>query len=151
MKKDDRSITVSPFYQRLFTGAALWGWLAAQIILLRQFSQRGSYVNGGTWTFQITMWVFPVVFFALSLWFAVKRYAYWRQRFFFSMLLTVAGLSIYDGIMSVEQYFYINYYTRNYPITGQSYWASFGNDWTMMLIGVALFAGALLWLRKRKV
>lgn len=142
----DGSVSVSPFYQRLFVAALLWGWLAGQVMLLRLYLD--SYINHGTWTFQVTMWMYPVVFFALSLWAVAGRYAIWRARLFFAMLLTAAGLSVYNGLMAVEQYFYNNY-TRSHPIMGGSYWSVYGNEWVAMILGIVLFAGALLYVRKR--
>jgi hypothetical protein len=151
VKKGEKGLSISPFYQCLFVVAVAFAWLVESAIILSSFTGHNVYISRGEWIFQSTVWGLPVVFFLLSFWLAAQKLVGLRQRIFFAMLLTVIVASLYDALDIVTQHLYSAYYTANHPITGGSFWAAYGSEWAAMITAVVFFAGSLLLLRKRGV
>jgi len=150
MKSLDKkeTVTLPPFYQQLFVVAVVGGWLVELLVMVHTFTH--TYISAGSWAFQITNWLFPVALFVLSLAYVARTYSGWRRRLFWATLLTVVAMSIYGCVSLLESLWYNNY-SHSHPITGNSDWAVFGNDWIMMGVGLLIYIVLLFWIRREKI
>jgi hypothetical protein len=142
------TVVLTQFYQRLFVLAVLGGWLIEMIDIIHGLM--GAYTSVGTWTFQITSWLFPAALFVLSLAYVAHTYDDWSRRLFSATLLSVVAMSVYQAVSLIEEDWYYHSYTAGHPVNGNSDWASFGNDWIMMGVGLLLYAILLFWIRRKK-
>jgi len=148
MKKQDKSITVSPSYQWLFVVAVLGGWAAETLAVVHQLAT--DYTSHGTWLFQGSTWLFPALIFVASLGFAIKRYGTWLRRMFFGTMLTTMVMAVYGALEWVDTYWYLAY-SRNHPLgENASYWQTFGNQWGLMIAVLTAYVVCLLWAGKGK-
>jgi hypothetical protein len=148
-RSKNKDISLSTFYQKLFIVTVIASWLIEALVILHDFVH--SYANAATWTFQVSTWLYAILFFVLGLAYALPRYTDWLRRTFVGTLLAVIGMGAYNAVNSAESFWYTNYYTKHHPVTGSSYWSSFGNAWTVMIIGLALYLGLLWWIRGKEV
>ncbi|HEY4160848.1 MAG TPA: hypothetical protein VGM08_02180 [Candidatus Saccharimonadales bacterium] len=146
MKKQDKSVAVSPAYQWLFVIAVLGGWAVETLAVAHQLASH--YTSHGTWLFQASTWLFPALIFIASLGFAARRYRTWLRRVFFGTLLIAVVMSVYGALEWVDIYWY-NAYSQNHPLgDNASYWQIFGYQWGLMIAVLAAYIVCLLWADK---
>lgn len=148
-KSDTHLLALSANWQALFITAVVVGWLSMVTSMLWTFI-RSPYIGAGTWTFQVTTWLHPVAFLIVA--FAILgHYRPIMKRVFMACFATVIGMALYGTVAMWEEQAWSNYLTQH-PVAASdtSLWSAFGNEWTMMLIGLAVFAGGL-YLMTRKL
>lgn len=135
-------LALSANWQAMFITAAALGWLSMVAMTLLSYAV-SHYFSFGTWLFQITLWVQPVAF-AVVAFVLLAHYRQVVQRIFMSCLAATIGMALYNTAYLWEVQAWSNYLSLH-PIspTDTSLWSAFGNEWTMMLIALAVFAGGL--------
>ena len=135
-------INLSANWQALFITATVLGWLSMIVSTVFTFGTDG-YINTGTWLFQITTWLLPLVFFAVA-YVQLGRYQAAMQRIFVACLASTIGMALY-GVLATWEYKIWIAYTFTHPVSANdtSVWSAFGNDWLMMASGVVVFAAGL--------
>jgi hypothetical protein len=141
-KSDAHLLVLSANWQALFITAAVLGWLSMVAVTILSYAT-SRYFSTGTWVFQITLWVQPVVFFVAAF-VLLAHYRQVVQRIFMACLSATIGMALYDAASLWEERAWSNYLALH-PIsaTDTSMWSAFGNEWTMMLVGLAVYVGGL--------
>lgn len=141
-KSDAHLLTLSANWQALFIAVTIIGWLSMITAMLLTFSVV-HYFSAGTWAFQITVWLQPLAFFIVAF-LLLGQYRPAVKRLFMACLASTIGMTLYGVVAMWEQRLWFNY-TALHPIAGNdtSWWSAFGNDWVMMLVGLAVFTGGL--------
>lgn len=147
-KSDAHLLTLSANWQALFITAAVLGWLSMVAMTLLSYAE-SHYFSLGTWLFQMTLWAQPLAF-AMVAFFLLTHYRQVIQRIFMSCLAATIGMALYNAAYIWEVQAWSNYLSLH-PIspTDTSIWSAFGNEWTMMLVGLVIYtAGLYLTTRK---
>lgn len=141
-KSDAHLLQLSANWQALFITAAVLAWLSMVASTLLSFAV-SRYFSSGTWAFQISLWLQPVAFFVVAF-MLLAHYRQVIQRIFVSCLAVVIGMALYNAAALWEEQAWSSYLTQH-PVaaTDASWWSAFGNEWTMMLAGLAVYAGGL--------
>ena len=141
-QRDTHVILLSANWQALFITATFLSWLSLVGATLLAFMQSG-YISAGTWAFQITTWLLPVAFLVIG--FALLgQYAPFGKRLFIACLAATIGASIFYAVDTLENRVWYTYIaTQPAGAHDMSWWSAFGNEWTVMLIGLAVYAGGL--------
>lgn len=141
-KSDAHLLTLSANWQALFITGVLLAWLSTLTSTLLVLTR--GYVGGGTWVFQLTTWVHPIVFFVAAF-VLLAHYRPVMKRVFMACFATVTGMALYSAVAIWEQQAWYSYYTVAHPVAANdtSWWTAYGNDWTMMLASLVIFAGGL--------
>ena len=148
MKKTDTAISLSPFYQQLFVGVAVVGWLVRLAFGLLEILPRASFASAYFWLFQFGVSGMPVAFLLLACFLLRRRYAA-RKLLFMSTLFTVAGYIAYNALQAMWQGIYVWYANRSLP-PPDSFWTGIGSLWLIMAVGLAFYVAGLLYIRTRK-
>ena len=135
-------LLLSANWQALFMTAAILGWLSLVGATLFSFMQSG-YISAGTWAFQITTWALPVAFLVVG--FALLgRYAPFGKRLFMAFFAATIGMSIFYAVDTLENRAWFTLIaTQPAGVNDTSWWTAFGNEWTMMVAGLAVYAAGL--------
>lgn len=148
-KSSAHLMSLSASWQALFITAGIVSWLSMVAAMILNFME-SRYVSGGTLTFQITLWMQPVVFLLIA--FALLgHYRPLMKRIFMSFLAASIGMALYGSVVMWGHALWNNLYALQHPVGfyDTSWWSAFGFDWTMMLAGLVVF-GAGLYVATRK-
>ena len=135
-------INLSANWQALFIVATVLGWLSLVVSMVYTFGTSG-YISTGTWLFQITTWLLPLVFFAAA-YIQLGQYSARMHRIFVACLASSIGMALY-GVVATWEYRLWSAYTFTHPIAADdtSLWSAFGNEWLLMGASVVVFAVGL--------
>jgi hypothetical protein len=135
---------VSRNLQLIFVITTVFGWFSWLVYLL--IWSTGQYYSAGTWVYQISQTVFPLVWFLVALWFYWGKYASRLHRLFAAALLTTIGYGLYGFVSSLEQTVRFRFFA---PViknpSDNSLLTAFGHDWLVMGIGLAVFVSIIAW------
>ena len=98
MKKTDTAISLSPFYQQLFVGVAVVGWLVRLAFGLLEILPRASFASAYFWLFQFGVSGMPVAFLLLACFLLRRRYAA-RKLLFMSTLFLFFLVFVHANIL----------------------------------------------------
>jgi hypothetical protein len=147
-KSDTHILALSANWQALFITATILGWLSMVTSIFWVFI-RSPYIGTGTWIFQITTWLHPVAFLIVAF-MLLGHYQPVVKRVFMACFATVIGMALYGAVSTWEEQVWSNYLSQHPVLASDtSLWSSFGNEWTMMLAGLAVYTG-VLYLATRK-
>lgn len=102
------------------------------------FTRHGQYLSAGTWTWQISTWLYPFLFLGVGYAFTVKRVRGWLPRLFWAMLLTVMAYMTYIAVSLVANWVFVRFFPRVVSASDRGLWTAFGREWIIM--GVVLLA-----------
>jgi|GEM_PF-2234675 len=139
--KKNATLNLTTHWQWAFVGVMVISYAVQVGSILRSFVQAG-FIGFGTWLFQVTSWVYPVVLALVGLVFAWHRTKSWAYRIFWAVFLAVIASVITNAItMVVEQVRSAN----NWFYTGSSnnLWLAFGWEWSIMLVCLAAYIAFL--------
>lgn len=131
-------LAVSGHWQLAFVAATVLGWLFQAAATAFMFATNG-FVGLGTWVFQITWWVLPFayLFIALGL---LREYRLWLHRLFVASVSATIGMTAYMIASTWFSDLRFRYWPPVAPSpTDTSWWTAFGQDWLMMLGGLAVY------------
>jgi len=142
IQSDTHLLALSANWQALFVTATFLSWLSLVGVTLLAFMQSG-YISAGTWAFQITTWALPVAYLVAGF-VLLGQYVQFGKRLFMACLAASIGMSIFYAVDTLENRLWFTYIaTQPAGIHDTSWWTAFGNEWTMMLIGLAVYIGGL--------
>ena len=133
-------LSLSANWQAFFVAATTVGWLsqtlAVAIVLV------SDYTSAGTWAFQITSWLLPVVMFGVAL-MLFAYYGSWLKRLFIASLASTIGMSLYTMFSIWEERLRNTYFPAAASPGDTSWWSAFGNEWFVMLVSLLVYAAVL--------
>jgi hypothetical protein len=135
---------VSRNWQLAFVAMTILSWIVG-IATMFIWASTG-YTSVGTWTYQITQSVVPLLWFLGALWFVWSRYKARLHKVFAASFVTVVGYGIFAMASSLENTLHYRFYPpviKN--INDNSLLTAFGHDWLVMSIGLAIFVGLIIW------
>lgn len=140
MKKTE--INLPARLQQVFIAALGLSWLISLLTMVIMYTGNRGYLSSGTWTFQLSVWIYPVVYMVTAFFFIRKRYRTGLGRLFSAGIIGQSGLFLYQALYSVwtALSFHYQWFMNQ---TSNSVWAAFGREWVAMIVGFALFMGAL--------
>jgi len=144
-----KTVTITRPWQLTFIG----GVVAAQALfvgtMLWSFTRHGTYISAGTWVWQVTTWVYPLLYVAAGYAFVMSRVRGLVPRLFWSVFLATIGYFVYAALGMPLNYIRSNVFNYTYS-NDPSLWSAFGWDWSVMAALFALFCLSLLVIRLRK-
>lgn len=134
---------VSRNWQLAFIIITVTSWFSWLLYLLIWATK--SYFSVGTWTFQISQTVLPMLWFGIALWFSWNRYSSWLHKIFSAAFISSVGFGVFELLSTLENTLRYRFYP---PViknpSDSSLLTAFGHDWMIMGIGLALFAGIIV-------
>lgn len=140
--KKNAAFLVSRNWQIAFTVVTITSWFLWLIYLLIWSTK--SYFSAGTWVFQISQTVFPLLWFGIALWFSWSRYASRLHKVFSAAFITAVGYGLFQLLSTLENTLHYRFYP---PViadpSDHSLFTAFGHDWLVMAIGLVVFVGLI--------
>ncbi|HVU59226.1 MAG TPA: hypothetical protein VHC98_00065 [Candidatus Saccharimonadales bacterium] len=136
-------LALSANWQAAFITLVILGWAGGVALMIFNFVTIDQYVSGGTWAFWITSWLLPVLFFGTAL-ACLRHYRQAVQRVFMACLASTIGMLAYGLASGWENRLWYSLHTQAVSAGDTSWWAAFGNDWTVMAVCLALYASGLM-------
>ena len=135
------TLTISSHWQVLFIVAAFLSWIWPIAELTHVYTGPNSYIGSGTWLVTVTFWVLPFLYFGIA-YALLSRYPIVLKRMFMACMAAVTGMVLYTVGAGIERDLWSG---MAHPISNTStgLWAAYGNDWTVMAIGLVIFTAGL--------
>lgn len=149
VKKTPTVVTITAPWQVAFMVAVVLSQLAWMVVLLWSYTQHGAYVSFGTWLWQVSVWLYPLLYVGAGYWYVRRRVQGKMPRLFWAVFLATIAYGFYmaEGALSNWLRFNIIHFL---PPHGNGVWAAFGWDWLQMGVLFALFCLVLGVLANRK-
>ena len=147
-------VTIPPRWQLVFITAAIGSQVVFVAMMLASILRFSHYQSSGTWAFQITQWVYPLLYLAVGYIYARRRIKGMLPTLFWATFIATIGMTVWGVVQSVLSYVYsaLNWW----PVVGpddKSWWSAFGTIWTQMLVAFGLYClalGVIVWKDKRR-
>lgn len=148
-KSTQSDISISSKWQTAFVVVALLGGAVPLVSML--FWNIGNYVGVGTWAFQLSYGLLPILFFIAAAIYAWPKYKTTLHKLFATTLLAFVGFGGFNIVSTLESA--IRY--RFFPpvitdVRDDSLLTAFGHDWAVMGLGFVVFVLVLIWLKLRQ-
>jgi hypothetical protein len=134
-KKLPTLVTINRSWQLAFITAIVAAQAVAIGTVLWMFTRQIHYVSSGTWAFQISQWVYPLLFLGASYAFVRKRVVGAVPRAFWAVFLTTIGMVAWyalEGLLNAM--FNIFSWWPQITSADKSWWSAFGITWTEMIV-----------------
>ena len=142
-------VSITTPWQLVFVTALVLSQALWVAVYLWSFTRRGVYTSYGTWMFQASYWVYPLLYVVAGYVFA------WRQRIrglvprlFWAVFLAAIGTAVYNGSTVLLRW--LENHVGRYDPSRSGLWAAFGWEWTGMGTMFVLFCLALVVIARRK-
>lgn len=145
-----QDITLSKNWQILFIASSTAAWLAGFTFFL--FYWPGNFFRWETILSILLPAVLPLLFFVVSLAFVWRTYTTTLHKLFTAFMLTTVGFGFLIAAQSIEMALRTRFYPpvfENVGSEGPGFFTMFGHELLVDGIGLAVFAGALLWFKRR--
>lgn len=144
-----KTLPISADWQIGFIAAMTLYWLANIASLLVPFLGDG-FIGAGTWTFQASLWVYPLFYLAVAWLLVAPHYANKLQKLFVAIFTTSVFYSLFSALAAIENTLRNRFYPPA-PVgsSDHSYWTAFGHEWTVMIVGFGVYILVLLALSRR--
>ena len=131
-------LAVSGHWQLAFITATILGWLSQAAATAFMFATNG-FVGLGTWVFQITWWALPFAYFLVAFG-LLREYRLWVHRLFVASISATIGMTAYTIATTWFNDLRYHYWPPAAPSPNdRSWWTAFGQDWLLMLGGLAVY------------
>lgn len=141
-----RAVVVSPRLQWAFLVALGAMWLAnIGSTLFLYLSSRDGFINSGTWLFLLSQWLLPFAYAGLAYSYVRHDRSNLVEKLFLAGFISVVALLFFNAVSVVENSLRIHFSWFMPNMTSTSLWSAYGHEWTMMLLGLAVFAAVLAW------
>ncbi len=147
--KTPNVVTITAPWQLTFLAAMVLGQLSWVVLLLWTYVLHHGYMGVGTWTWQISYWVYPLFYVAASYAFICSRVRGALPRLFWAVFLATIGEAVYTFTSSIFNWLRFDVIRAAAP-TGNGLWAAFGWDWVHMGVVFGLFCLTLYIVARRK-
>jgi hypothetical protein len=145
-KKQPTLVTVNRNWQLAFIAAMVVTQLISTGTVLWMFTRHGNYIGSGTWAFQVSQWVYPLLFVAAAYPFVRKRIVGIVPKIFWMIFVATIGLVAWSAVMLLlNGMFALNNWWPQITSADKSWWSAFGITWTEMLVFWVLYCLGL-WL-----
>lgn len=138
-EKSSRGITITAGLQISFLASVALLWLASIAASSLPALFYAGYVGLGTWLFQASMWLHPLLFFVIALFYSWKKFPQLLPKLFSAALVATVGVFFYGGVSSIINMFRYRYNILMPDSNSSGIINAFGYDWLIMLIGLVLF------------
>jgi hypothetical protein len=136
-------VTINRRWQLTFIGVLVVAQAISTAMTLWTLSHFG-HISGGTWTFQITTWGYPLLYAAAGYVFVRRRARGFVPRMFWALFVTMLGIVAYNALQAIVNYLYAEFnWWSTVATSDPSLWDAFGTYWTQMIIGFVLYCAAL--------
>lgn len=133
---------VSRNWQIAFIVITVISWFSWLVYLLIWSTK--SYFSVGTWTYQVSQTVLPILWFAVALWFSWNRYASRLHKIFSAAFISSVGFGVFSLLSTLENTLRYRFYP---PViknpSDNSLLTAFGHDWLIMGIGLGIFVALI--------
>ncbi len=139
----NKTVGLSPKLQVYFLIAITIFWAAEVGAVATAYVGPNAYVNAGTWAYQISQWLLPVVYVVLAYGIMRKKYHGFLNRLFMAGFVSSIALMLFYAFFMIENTvrFHLKLFIPDYTNTGL--WNAFGHDWVVMLLGLAAYVAVL--------
>lgn len=153
-KKQPDLVTIPRRWQVIFILAMVAAQLTSVGVFLWQFIRLSHYISGGTWAFQVSQWIYPLLYVVASLAFVRRRVVGVVPRLFWMIFLSTIGIVVYEALQTLlNMMFNIFNWWPQVTSADKSWWSAFGITWVEMFVVFAVYC-LVLWLaaqeRKRR-
>lgn len=149
-KKQPTLVTINRNWQLAFIVAIVVTQLISVGTILWMFTRHSAYISGGTWAFQISQWVYPLLFLAAAYFFVKKRIVGLVPQLFWMMFVTTIGYVAWSAVdVFLNSLFAINNWWPQVTRADSSWWSAFGITWSEMFVVWVLYCLGL-WLITRE-
>lgn len=152
--KTPTNVTINRRWQLVFVVTAIGSQIVFVAVMLASIFRFTHYQSSGTWAFQITQWVYPLLYLVAGYLFARRRIKGFLSVLFWATFVTTISLTVWGIIQSVLNYLYSVF--NWWPVVSahdKSWWAAFGTTWLQMGVVFVLYCGVLgliTWRGKRR-